>query len=611
MPSNISSGDRRQSAAAHLARDDLAGERLAGEQLATMATNGVAGAASGLLGALAIGAALIWIERASALQVALWLAPLTTAYAAHVALCRLWRRRQPNTSAARAWCGRFAMVALAEGFIWAGGILWFCATGPLEQELLVVLIAGGIAGAVGLSFGSYLPAYFARFLPVTVPYVVWAALAARGHAAIHDLLAACVFFFALGNVQLARLFNAQFVAAQRARFDNIDLADALRVQKDAAEAATLAKSRFLAAASHDLRQPVHALSLFVGALQGASLPPDAQRLLDHIDGAVASVDGLFAALLDISRLDAGAVPVRPSVFPIRPLLDRILTDHAMEASAKAIALRLYGDGAYVRTDPVLLERILRNLVSNAVRYTEQGRVVVGARRRGDTLRIEVWDSGRGIPLDEQERVFEEFRQLHEPGAERGPGLGLGLAIVRRLSDLLGLAVSLRSTPGRGSCFSLSVPLAAAPAAGAPADAGLAPVSGLIVVIDDNAGIRQAMGALLRRWGHTACVGDSGETVLAELDRRPDLIICDYHLSSGALSAGQTGIATIAMLRACFGTDVPAMLITGDSDAALAEAAQAAGLLLLHKPVSNGRLRSAVTRLLALPSGVSLLHPVGD
>jgi len=183
--------------------------------------------------------------------------------------------------------------------------------------------------------------------------------------------------------------------------------------------------------------------------------------------------------------------------------------------------------------------------------------------------------------------------------------------VRRLSDLLGLPVSLRSTPGRGSCFSLSVPLAAAPATGAPAEDGFAAVSGLIVVIDDSAGIRQAMGALLRRWGHTACIGDSGEAVLAELDRRPDLIICDYHLSTGSLSAGQTGIATIAMLRACFGSDVPAMLITGDSDAALAEAAQAVGLLLLHKPVSNGRLRSAVSRLLALSSGVSLLHSVGD
>jgi signal transduction histidine kinase/CheY-like chemotaxis protein len=583
-----------------------AAARLAGEQLATMATNGVAGAASGLLGALAIGAALIWIEPASPLQVAVWLAPLTAAYAAHVLLCSQWRRRRPRADAAGAWCGRFVLAALAEGLIWAAGILWFCATGPLEQELLVVLIAGGIAGAVGLSFGSYLPAYFARFLPVTLPYVCWAAIGARGHAAIHDLLAACVFFFALGNIQLARLFNASFIAAQRARFDNIDLADALRVQKDAAEAATLAKSRFLAAASHDLRQPVHALSLFVGALQGASLPPDAQRLLDHIDSAVASVDGLFAALLDISRLDAGAVPVRPSVFPIRPLLHRILADHAMEASAKGIALRLYGDNAHVGTDPVLLERILRNLVANAVRYTDDGRVVVGCRRRGATLRIEVWDSGRGIPADEQALVFEEFRQGHAPSGERGPGLGLGLAIVRRLSDLLGLTLALRSSPGRGSCFSVAVPIAAAPADAVLPDDGLAPACGLIVVIDDNDGIRAAMGALLRRWGHTACVGDSGEAALAALGRAPDLIICDYHLASG-----RNGIATIAMLCACFGQAVPAMLITGDSDASLAEAAQAAGLLLLHKPVPNGRLRAAVGRLLAQSAPAESLDAVGD
>jgi signal transduction histidine kinase/CheY-like chemotaxis protein len=568
-------------------------DRLTGEQLATMATNGIAGAASGLLGALAIGAALVWIEPASPFQVALWLAPLAAAYAVHVLLCVQWRRRRPQ--AARAWCRYFLLVALAEGLIWAAGIVWFCATGPLEQELIVVLIAGGIAGAVGLSFGSYLPAYLARFLPVTIPYIVWAMLAAHGHAAIHGLLAACVFFFAVGNVQLARLFNTSFTAAQRARFENIDLADALRVQKDAAEAATLAKSRFLAAASHDLRQPVHALSLFVGALQGANLPSDAQRLLDHIDGAVASVDGLFAALLDISRLDAGAVPVRPGVFAVQPMLARICRDNAMEAQAKGVALRLHPCGAHVATDPLLLERIVRNLVGNAVRYTDRGRVVVGCRRAGGMLCVQVWDTGRGIPADEQGRIFEEFHQLHEPGADRGPGLGLGLAIVRRLTDLLALKLSLRSAPGRGSSFSVTVPLAAMPAAADPVpDLPAAQTGALVLVIDDNAGIREAMGALLRRWGHAPAAGASGPDALAAAaGRRPDLIICDFHLGQGA-----DGIATIAAIRAEAGAPVPALLITGDSSLGVAESAQAAGLLVLQKPVPNGRLRTAVARLLA-------------
>jgi signal transduction histidine kinase/CheY-like chemotaxis protein len=557
-----------------------------------MATNGIAGAFSGLLGALAIGAALVWIEPASPEQVAAWLLVLSTPYAVHVSLCIRWRRQPPLPDAAGRWCVAFAAVALAEGVLWAAGILWFCATGPLEQELLVVLIAGGIAGAVGLSFGSYMPAYLARFLPVTLPYVLWATVFAAGHAAIHDLLAACVFLFALGNVQLARGFNANFIAAQRARFENADLAGELQVQKDAAEAATLAKSRFLAAASHDLRQPVHALSLFAGALHGAGLPPDAQQLVDHINAAVASVDGLFASLLDISRLDAGAVSAQRAVVAVQPLLERICREHAMEAAQKRLALKQMPCSAHITTDAVLLERILRNLIANAVRYTDSGRVLVGCRRRGGCLSIEVWDTGRGIPAEEQDRIFDEFHQLQEPGAERGPGLGLGLAIVRRLCILLGLDLTLRSQPGRGSCFSLLAPLAATPAYAAPAEAAFQPASGLILVIDDHAGIREAMGTLLRRWGHSTLIAGSKEEALAHSNSRPDLIICDYHLADEA-----SGIDLIAALRARCGRRVPAMLITGDSSLAVTEAAASAGLLLMQKPVPNGRLRTAVGRLL--------------
>jgi signal transduction histidine kinase/CheY-like chemotaxis protein len=581
--------------------------RLAAEQLANMAANSFPAAISGMIGAATMGAGLVWIEGASAVQVGAWLLALAAPYAVHVWMGVLWRRRRPAVEAAPGWCRRFAAVGLAEGCLWCCGILWACATGSLEQELLVVLIAGGVAGAVGLSFGSYMPAYLARFLPVTVPYIIWAAFLSRGHAAMHELLAVVVFFFVLGNLQLARGFGASFVAAQRTRFENVDLALELRMQKEAAEAATLAKSRFLAAASHDLRQPVHALSLFVGALHGADLPPDALRLLDHIDNAVVSVDGLFASLLDISRLDAGAVPVRPQAFAVFPLLERIGRDHALETLNKGIRLRVLPCSAWVTTDPVLLERIMRNLIGNAVRYTDAGRVLVGCRRRGPAVLLQVWDTGRGIPADEQERIFDEFHQIQAPGTERGPGLGLGLAIVRRLSDLLGLKLSLRSVPGRGSCFSLAVPRADTPAAlpVPPEDLRTSAASaGLVLVIDDNPGIRDAMGALLRRWGHRALVAGSlqeAQAMVGELlaNEPPDLIICDYHLGEAV-----NGIEAIAALRRAFGRPVPAMLITGDTALGIGQAAQAAGLLLLQKPVPNGRLRAAVGRLLD-PAGLDI------
>ena len=274
-------------------------QRLRVEQAANMAANGVAGALSGLFGAAALAGGLVWIEDAPVGPAALWVALLASAYAAHVWVCLRSRR------SARHSITPFVAVALAEGVIWGLGIVWFCATGTLEQELLVVLLAGGIAGAIGLSFGSTMPAYLARFLPATLPYVLWAGLPVHAHAALHGLLATVVLAFALANVQLARGFNASFMAVHRARFANADLAEGLRVQKEAAEAATLAKSRFLAAASHDLRQPVHALGLFVGALQNAGLAPAARGMVDHIGASVTALDSLFAALMDISRLGRG------------------------------------------------------------------------------------------------------------------------------------------------------------------------------------------------------------------------------------------------------------------------------------------------------------------
>ncbi|HIJ62107.1 MAG TPA: HAMP domain-containing histidine kinase [Rhodospirillaceae bacterium] len=223
-------------------------------------------------------------------------------------------------------------------------------------------------------------------------------------------------------------------------------------ERDAAIAANEAKTRLLATASHDLRQPLQALGLFVAALEKKRLPRDAREILRRIDSCVESIDHLLRNLLDIARLDAGGIEVQPVSFPVRQLFDRLAIEFEALAAAKGLSIRFIPTAARVYSDPVLLERMLRNLLANAIRFTERGGVVVGARRRGNKIRIEVWDSGRGIDEAQKSEIFREFHQL----AESEAGQGLGLAIVDRLARLLGSRIDLQSRPGKGSMFAIVV-----------------------------------------------------------------------------------------------------------------------------------------------------------
>jgi CheY-like chemotaxis protein len=375
------------------------------------------------------------------------------------------------------------------------------------------------------------------------------------------------------------------------RYENFDLMDDLRVQKTLAEQANIAKSRFLASASHDLRQPVHALGMFVGAMKSHEMTAPARRLLTHIESSVAALDGLFSSLLDISRLDAGVISADIACFPIQPVLERICNDLEPQARAKGIALSLMPCSALVESDPILLERILRNLIHNAVRYTASGRVLVGCRF-GNPVRIQVWDTGPGIAADQRERVFEEFFQLGNPGRDRSQGLGLGLAIVRRLTRLLDHGVKLEGREGRGSLFEVAVPLGfvehIAPQVAAPAPD---PGQGLLLVIDDEMAIREAMRSLLESWGYgVITAGSQGEMLghMAHVTTPPDLIISDYRLQDG-----EDGISVIRRLQSEFNDDIPAILVTGDTAPDRLTEARASGFLLLHKPLSADRLRTAI------------------
>jgi len=365
------------------------------------------------------------------------------------------------------------------------------------------------------------------------------------------------------------------------------------------EIANRYKSHFLASASHDLRQPLHALNLFVAQLRGESDPAARDRLAVRIDAAVGSMNELFESLLDMTKLEAGIIQANITEIPVERLLDRIQTTFADAARKKGLRLRVIRSTAWVRSDPILLERILQNLVSNAVNYTARGGVLVGCRHRGRELRFDVCDTGPGIPEDQTRNVFGEYYRLAGVEADRRAGLGLGLAIVDRLGRLLDHRVELDSHPGRGSRFSVSVPLAAprqaAMQAQGPSAAPGDPAPGKrVIVIDDDILVLDGMRGVLQNWGCRVQTATSGAAALAGFaggGEKPDLIISDCRLADG-----ESGIEIIKRLRQVAGLPIAALVITGDTAPERLREASAAGLPLLHKPVSPMALRTTLNRL---------------
>lgn len=379
----------------------------------------------------------------------------------------------------------------------------------------------------------------------------------------------------------------------------------LQLKKAAAETASVAKSRFLAAASHDLRQPMHALSLFTGSLREEIGGQDrARNLLDRIQSSVDSMVQMFDALLDISRLDAGVIEKEMRDFPVQTLLARLDTLFSPLAIERGLRFSVVASSAWVQSDPTLLDRILQNLASNAIKYTKEGGVVIGCRRHANALSIEVWDSGPGIGREHQAEIFREYVQLENPEHDRSKGLGLGLAIVERMSSLLGHPIRLRSVPGRGSVFAVEVPYGdAAQSSAVPAaiQHAIDPFTGVrVAVIDDEPEIVDATTRLLERWG-CVVVGAGSEAEMLELlsreTRAPDFLICDYRLRNG-----QDGLSAIRNVRLATGKNIPAVLISGDTAPEHAEKARASGIDMLQKPVAPARLRQVMRRLLSRPSG---------
>ena len=569
-------------------------DRIGAEQVAALFGSVTLGVSAAAAAAAVLSAILYQFGYVDARSAMAWLGFIVLCAIAHIALRLCYDRAGRGSTEWRLWAYAFTAISLAEGIGWGWGTIGLGSGGGLEVLLLVLVVTLAIAAGAVPAFSPYLPAFLAVHLPATLPYAV-ASLGADNPVQQASALLMVLFIGGIGALGVST--NRSFRALVTLRIQAEQMAQDLHQQKEIAEQANLAKSTFLAAASHDLRQPIHALGLFVGALRGIAMSPEGQRLVEQIEASTEAMDGLFSALLDISRLDAGIVEVHRRPFAIAPFISRLCRDHEREAQAKGLSLNCRPGNAIVESDPLLMERVLRNLISNAIRHTQSGRVAVLCRQRGVELSIQIWDTGPGIPPDQRERVFQEYYQLGNPERDRAKGLGLGLAIVRRLTHLLGCPVALCSRPGRGSCFAVTLPLAGAFATEESSVKGEelgALATGLVVVIDDEVAIREAMATLLGGWGHEVITAGSGGDAIKQLATctiSPDLIISDYRLRNG-----ETGAEVIERLRLEYNETIPAMLITGDTAPDRLAEAQASGLLLLHKPVSNGRLRAAIVNL---------------
>ncbi|MDB5396808.1 MAG: hybrid sensor histidine kinase/response regulator [Rhodospirillales bacterium] len=381
--------------------------------------------------------------------------------------------------------------------------------------------------------------------------------------------------------------------------ERLEVEKALYVAKSEAEQANLSKTRFLAAASHDLLQPLNAARLFVSALAELKHAPRIRMLIDNVDASLHAVEDLLATLLDISKLDAGAVSPEIIDFPIATLLGPLATEHMVQARDRGLTLRYVPSRAVVQSDVRLLRRIIQNLLSNAIRYTQSGGVLLGCRHCGDGIRIEVWDTGSGIPSDKLDEIFEEFRQLHPGNEQGGRGIGLGLAIVKRAAKMLDHSLHTRSAVGKGSMFSVTVRLGTQPLSVArPLQQGRAgrDLSGAaFLVIDDQRSILAGMQALLSGWGCSAGVAASGQEaidILPQLGRAPDVIIADYHLDDGA-----TGVAEINRIRRVLNRPVPGIIVTADHTPTIQRLVKQQGFWLLKKPLNPAQLRSLLSSIL--------------
>ncbi len=566
----------------------------------------------GMVAGTAVVTLLFWTLTPAALM-ASWLGTFATLWLFRLAMLQRYRRAVAAATAVDwlAWRSAWSAATLVSGALWGATAWIFYERGSgIQQTGLIVIVYTYCIAAVPVLAGR--PRTFAAFAALCfVPMIV--RIASDGGADSLQLAGELLLIVSLTTL-LARSYRQALQRVTELKLDADSLLHQLRIEKAAAEAArqeaeiaNRAKTQFFAAASHDLRQPLHAMGLFAEALRQRIRQPEVAQLVNSINESVDALESLFSELLDITRIDSGGIDVDPRNFSLEDILRRLRLHFEPEAFDKGLALRLRGGHHVVRADPLLVERILRNLVANAIRYTQDGGVLVACRRRGGQVRLEVRDTGAGIDAEHRDRVFEEFYQV--PSAQTRTddprkGLGLGLAIVARLARLMDAALELRSVRGRGSVFALTLPIATLGAEPArlpeqPLRSGVTLAGHLIVIVEDEPAVRDGLEVLLSGWGATLVTFDSVAATRrwaaskASATQRPSLLIVDHRLEPGC-----TGIDAISALRDRFDAALPAIVVSGSTLSGLEREAQAHDFHLLVKPVVPNRLRAMIAFKLA-------------
>jgi len=506
-------------------------------------------------------------------------------------LVKSYLRQRPVASEAPRWGRYYTIVSFATGVIWGGASLLFFVpdSTPLQVFILVVVVVLSIRS---ISFHAYwIESYYALLIP-TFSLMILGML--RAHDVAYYGLTINLVMGVVILVHVAQNARDEALASIRLRFENLDLVEQLRAEKDKAETANHDKTRFLASASHDLRQPVQALTLFIHALRQELKDGKALVLIDDMGRSIEALNQLLVSLLDISKLDAGIVKPNITHFSLQNLLEVLETEYAPQAKAKGLSFNVTAQGEMiVHSDRTLLETMLRNLISNALRYTNSGGIEVLFKQQAAEVWAEVRDTGIGIAHEQHEDIFREFYQVTNPERDRSKGLGLGLAIVRRLASLLNHRIVLESEFGRGSCFTIVIPAGEHASMASPEllspYLGQRDIHGLrVLVIDDELAVREGMSAVLEGWGCEVILAASEEEALEKMQNSepPHAIIADFRLRDG-----KTGAQAIERLRSQFGMAIPALIVTGDTDPERLREAQASGNVLMHKPTQPGKLRA--------------------
>ena len=516
-----------------------------------------------------------------------------------LALIWAFRRSEPMlpTASAVEWQRRFRVAVAVGAIVWGSAAFVFLPGADLAHAAFLVLVFVGVAVAGAVAIATDRTSIYLWVVPLTVPApVVLAVLGGRAQLALAAVAAA----FAAILLRLMLAQNRLLSTTLRAQIENAALVERLHRQMELTAQASREKSQFLASASHDLRQPLHALSFFGATLERRMAGSIDQPLIYNMMRSIEALDKSFGAILDISKLDAGAVEPHVQSFPIRDVFRRLQMGFAGQAEEAGLQLRFRAAGKVVTSDPQLLERIVGNLVQNGLRYCRPGGgVLVAARRRHGGVSVEVWDSGIGIAESELPKIFDEFYQVANPQRDRSKGLGMGLAIVKRLSALLGHELTVRSRPGAGSVF--RVWIARVPAAqmeefavAAETVPGALDDTRTVLLLDDEEAIRTSVGELLAEWGYEVIAVSTTEDAVAAARRRLGAI--DAVVSDLRLRAGEDGLRAIEQVRKACGFDVPAVLVTGDTAPEQVLRVHESGHIVLYKPVQPKELLTILRKL---------------